>query len=409
MVKSKKNESEDGSKKAHSASNRLAGGGKVRRRNEMANKSPPASGMMQCYENALHTNSVTLRHISFVESALDKHISEEPGSKEFLKVKKGKLKKLRKQTKAVVITRTNIGDVVGQHEPKKRFSPDAVMIQAIYAKPLLVLDLNGILCRRIRYNKLSFKDGERINFRPSVGHIAGTPVVAREDLQPMLSYLDAHFTLAVWTSAKLATARGLIAMLFPPDIANRLLFVWGQDRCDATRPDDADGTGIKGKNNVEDGASDEPDTVGDAVGGKSNTKDNFDIIFEKSLGKVWGMYPIWDATNSILVDDSPEKARKWIENTLHPPPIDGIMASKPGGKSADLSNAIKQRIFFEKLVELFSQRRIDDSSESIELLCSNMVVESTDNRRERRKRECKELHSVLANDDHMGWRGDADK
>ena len=222
MAKSKKHPS----KKAHNgASNKRAGGGKVRRHNEMANKSPAVNGMMHCYENALHTNSVALRRIPIVESALDKHISEEPGSKEFLKVKKGKLKKLRKQTKTVVITRTNIGDIAGQHEQDAQISGDAMMIQAIYVKPLLVLDLNGILCRRIRYSKLSVKDGEKINFRPSVGHIAGTPVVAREDLQPMLSYLDAHFTLAVWTSAKLATARGLIAMLFPPDIANRLLFV----------------------------------------------------------------------------------------------------------------------------------------------------------------------------------------
>ena len=415
MAKSKKNKSKKtpskngANKKAHNASNKRAGGGKFRRRNqEMADKSPPLSGMMQCYENALHTNSVALRHVPFMESALDKYIGAEPGSKEFVKVKKGKLKKLRKQTKTVVITRTNIGDIAGEHEQDAQIAGDALTIHAIFVKPLLVLDLNGILCRRIRYKKLhvSVKEGETINFRPSVGHIAGTPVVAREDLQPMLSYLDANFTLAVWTSAKLATARGLIAMLFPPDIASRLLFVWGQDRCDATRPHD---TGIKDEGSAEDDASDEPadagDGVGDSVGGKSNKKDNFDIIFEKSLSKVWAQYPIWDSTNTLLIDDSPEKARKWIENTLHPPPIDGV-ASEPSVESADLSNAIKQRIFFEKLVEHFGQGDIDDCSESIDSICSNLAVESTDDKRERKKRECKKLHSVLAEDTHMGWRGD---
>ena len=403
MTKSKKNESKNGAKKAHSACNKRAGGGKVRRHNEMScNKSPPVNGMMQCYENALHTSSVALRRIPFVESALDKHISEEPGSKEFLKVKKGKLKKLRKQTKTVVITRTKLGDIASSHEQDARLPGDAVTIQAIYAKPLLVLDLNGILCRRIRYNKLSVKDGEKINFRPSVGHIAGTPVVAREDLQPMLSYLDAKFTLAVWTSAKLATARGLIAMLFPPDIANRLLFVWGQDRCDSIKPDD---TEMKSEGSAKDDASDKPVEGGEVSSGKANKSDNFDVIFEKSLGKVWGMYPMWDATNTFLIDDSPEKARKWIENTLHPPPIDGVSASEPGGKSADLTNAIEQRKFFETLVKHFDGGDIDDSSESIESMCSNMAVESSDDKRERKRQTCKKLHSVLANDDHMGWRG----
>ena len=161
MTKLKKNASKDGAnKKAHNASNNQAGGGgKVRRHNEMANKSPPpANGMMQCYANALNTNSVTLRHISFVESVLDKHINEEPGSKEFLKVKKGKLKKLRKQTKTVVITRTNIGDIKEQSQHGfASVGGDTATIQAIYVKPLLVLDLNGILCRRIRFNKLPVK------------------------------------------------------------------------------------------------------------------------------------------------------------------------------------------------------------------------------------------------------------
>ena len=405
MAKSNNNPSKAGAnKKAHNASNtrkQAGGGGKVRRHNEMANKSPPpVNGMMQCYANALHTNSVALQHVPFVESALDKHISEEPGSREFLKVKKGKLKKLRKQTKTVVITTTNIGDIQehSQHGIAS-VGGDTATIQAIYVKPLLVLDLNGILCRRIRYNKLPVKKGERINFRPAVGHIAGTPVVAREDLQPMLSYLDANFTLAVWTSAKLATARGLISMLFPPDISSRLLFVWGQDRCDATKSSDTEAT-------TEDNASDEPDG-GDNFKSKSNKKDSFDVIFEKSLGKVWAMYPIWDAANTLLVDDSPEKARKWIENTLHPPPIDGIAASEPGAESADLSNAIKQRIFFEKLVEHFGNHKMGDNTMNggIELACSNIAVESIDEKKERKKRECRELHSVLANDDHMGWRG----
>jgi len=389
MVKSKhKNSSKNAAaKRAHACSgDDKKKGGKFRRQNQGGGP-VSANGIMQCYENAIHTDSVALRHIPFAVKALD----EEPCSK----TRRGKLKKLRKQTKTVVITRTNIGDI-GSHHHQNPHSSE-VTIQALYVRPLLVLDLNGILCKRIRYNRLSVTERERINFRSSVGHIAGTPVVAREDLQPMLSYLDANFTLAVWTSARIATARGLISLLFPPDIANRLLFVWGQDRCDATRPNDTRANDLDG---AIDKASNEPD--GGEEDCKPNVEDSFDVIFEKNLGKVWRDYPCFDSTNTLLIDDSPEKARKWIENTLHPPPIDGIAAKEPGGESADLSNAIKQRIFFQQLVAHFTSEggEADDRD-----LCSNMAVESADNQRERKAQASKKLHEFLALDNHMGWRG----
>ena len=399
MAKSKKK----APKHVAKATNACAGqgkkkGGKFRRRREKAkqgtacNTSTPVNGLMQCYENARHTGSVSLRRIPFVDSALDKHISEEPDSREFRKTKKGKLKKLRKQANTVVITSSSSDFGAGGDEGQEDGADQApgIMIQVIYVKPLIVLDLNGIVCRRIRYNKLSVQDGERINFRPSVGHIAGTPVVAREDLKPMLSYLDANFTLAVWTSAKLATARGLIQMLFDQDIARRLLFVWGQDKCDATRP--AEVESVDGNDGERDTASDEP-----------NSSDKFDIIFEKSLGKVWGRFGLWDASNTLLIDDSPEKARKWIENTLHPPPITGIVADTEGVESSDLANEISQRRFFEGLANHFQQSKVDNGKE----MCSNMAVESSDDRQERRRCACRSLYSFLKeHKEHMGWRGE---
>ena len=399
MAKSKKK----APKHVAKATNACAGqgkkkGGKFRRRREKAkqgtacNTSTPVNGLMQCFENARHTGSVSLRRIPFVDSALDNHISEEPDSKEFRKTKKGKLKKLRKQANTVVITSSSSDFGAGGDEGQEDGADQApgIMIQVIYVKPLIVLDLNGIVCRRIRYNKLSVQDGERINFRPSVGHIAGTPVVAREDLKPMLSYLDANFTLAVWTSAKLTTARGLIQMLFDRDIARRLLFVWGQDKCDATRPAEEESAG--GNDGEGDTASDEP-----------NSSDKFDIIFEKSLGKVWGRFGLWDASNTLLIDDSPEKARKWIENTLHPPPITGIVADTEGVESSDLANEISQRRFFEGLANHFQQSKVDNGKE----MCSNMAVESSDDRQERRRCACRSLYSFLKeHKEHMGWRGE---
>ena len=49
-----------------------------------------------------------------------------------------------------------------------------------------------------------------------------------------------------------------------------------------------------------------------------------DVIAVKSLTKVWSCYPRWNATNTLLIDDSPEKCpRQFRGNVVHPPPICG--------------------------------------------------------------------------------------
>ena len=114
---------------------------------------------------------------------------------------------------------------------------------------------------------------------------------------------------------------------------------------------------------------------------------------------------MWDASNTLLIDDSPEKARKWIENTLHPPPITGVVADTEGAESSDLANEISQRRFFEGLANHFQQSKVDNALS--EEICSNMAVESSDDRRERRRRACQSLYSFLKEHrEHMGWRGE---
>ena len=156
---------------------------------------------------------------------------------------------------------------------------------AVYVQPLLVLDLNGILCHRIRKHKMV--PGAR--YRPSQANIANSQVVPRIHLLSFLNYLDAHFTLAVWTSAKSKTAKQLISLLIPDSIAERLLFVWAQNKCDKLNP---------------------------------QATNPADVIYIKSLDKVWEEFPLWDCTNTLLIDDSPEKCPH-MENTLHPPPLNG--------------------------------------------------------------------------------------
>jgi hypothetical protein len=75
----------------------------------------------------------------------------------------------------------------------------------IYVKPLIILDVNGILCHRLRQNPqvLQFspesyrKTKKTIVFRPSVGHVANTDIVPRSDLHQFLTLLNNNFSLAV--------------------------------------------------------------------------------------------------------------------------------------------------------------------------------------------------------------------
>lgn len=227
----------------------------------------------------------------------------------------------------------------------------------IQVQPLLVLDLNGILCHRIRPHRVP-SHVPRSAYRRPVADVAGTPVIDRPDLVDFLTYVDQHFCLAVWTSAKRKTARALVQTLVPPSIAHRLLFVWAQNKCDCRRSTSAS------NNN----------------GDNSVLAEEEECVFEKNLAKVWQEYPLWNAHNTILMDDTPDKCQKWHTNAIHPPPLHGRQAhtihyfhktstekkknnndddDNDGRKLlSDETNVQAQRIFFQGLVQRLSEQSI---------------------------------------------------
>lgn len=76
----------------------------------------------------------------------------------------------------------------------------SLTIPQIHVKPLLVLDLNGILCHRIRPKKelpAVMPHRPEIFFRPVLAHIANTNIIARTGLHSFLDYLSKHFCLAI--------------------------------------------------------------------------------------------------------------------------------------------------------------------------------------------------------------------
>ena len=201
-------------------------------------------------------------------------------------------------------------------------------------------------------------------YRVPIGHVCNyTHVVARTDLTLFLESSREYYTLAIWSSAKKKTVKSLTRMLFPEKILRELLFVWGQDKCECVDVKNLHGEGIL--------------TIAMVPFQKLHAYKG--IIFMKHLSKVWHEYPMWNKSNTLLLDDSPEKCQKFMENCLHPPPILGLdtdMMKNPTGSSkggdeqrdndelkasrssdfdvtqfCDKENEMKQIQFFEKLAK----------------------------------------------------------
>ena len=207
---------------------------------------------------------------------------------------------------------------------------------------------------------------QKDRYREPLGHIAGTPIIPRSDLFKLLRYLSEHYTLAVWTSATRRTARGLIQMLFPEDVARRLLFVWSQEKC-------------RWETN-------KSVTSADRANGASST------LFIKKLSQVWEAFPLWDSSNSLLIDDSPEKCpEQFLKNTVHPPALSGFVDDE----AQDEENQEKQMTFFIKLAEFWREENQTDQVAA----ASNEAIESGVGKNN--QVEFLVSHGI----GHMGWRG----
>lgn len=244
------------------------------------------------------------------------------------KAKKRRKKQLKEEERSIIqslrVTTTLFPTHIHQ-------SPITSSYKAIiHVKPLIVLDLNGILCHRVRHNTT-----QQSFYRPACANISNTDVIPRSDLHDFLTLLHENFCLAVWTSATHKTAKLLVSALFPQNIQERLLFVWHRSFC--TLVETSGSTAA------------ERSTANDD--GKGGQDDN--VIAKKSLSKVWSAYPLWDSTNTILLDDSPEKCPHGNRgNALHPLPITGtvttscVMNGVDSIVDDDEANQKKQRDFF---------------------------------------------------------------
>ena len=129
------------------------------------------------------------------------------------------------------------------------------------------------------------------------------------------------------------------------------------------------------------------DALPDGPGRKSAYRG---ILFIKHLSKVWAEFPMWNHTNTLIMDDSPDKVQKYKMNAIHPPPIlglnmeaivaqmDKLIISEKEEKNdqeemgdgmnfnidtnlyCDQANQAKQMIFFQNLAKEWGNRYSDE-------------------------------------------------
>ena len=139
----------------------------------------------------------------------------------------------------------------------------------ITTKPLLILDLNGILIyREFIKSDIVYNNGERIgNFN----------IWKRPKLQEFLDFIFSKFHVAVFSSITKKNIEKTVQYVFGEKYS-LLKFIYNQDNC------------VKVS--------------------KFNSKDHKrDITFRKNLQIIWNKFPDFNLENTLIIDDSPEKMR----------------------------------------------------------------------------------------------------
>lgn len=171
-------------------------------------------------------------------------------------------------------------------------------------KLLIILDLNGTLLSKLNGSekKIFFHHPNRDINEQNIG-IYGNLIVLRPYFHYFIDLLFRHANVAIWTSALPKNSIPIVGHCFSgflnrenftrdygPIISNpdvpitdgfyNLSFLWSQDKCDQS-------TKIN------------PETK----------KPNFKPEFKKRLKKVWSIFPDYNSSNTIIIDDSLEKIK----------------------------------------------------------------------------------------------------
>lgn len=162
---------------------------------------------------------------------------------------------------------------------KKRAKRRRLLIES--RPKLLILDLNGVLVKRIPFS---------------------SDYSVRPYCREFIKHFSKLFTLAVWTSISRANGKLIVKDLFSdfivansevetPSDKLELLFCYYQDQCVIPDEDDYD------------------DAEGAAIAIQSALDPAIKPVYTKPLNKVWSRFPLYTEKNTLLLDDSPSKCK----------------------------------------------------------------------------------------------------
>ena len=162
-------------------------------------------------------------------------------------------------------------------------------------RKLLVLDLNGLLL----YSKhIGVVDKEKFTALYPEDIIVGRKLVSpRPGLHEFLEKTSREFDIAIWTSMVSSNAKRILNTFFTEEERSSLIFVYDQSHCI--------NTGLR-----------------IAAPGQHHGWEKGAEVFLKPFDKIWTSFPMFDESNTLLVDDSPYKA--WTNpewGSLHPRPF----------------------------------------------------------------------------------------
>lgn len=155
-------------------------------------------------------------------------------------------------------------------------------LNIVETKRLVVLDLNGLLIFRV-FNR--DKDKFTSYLETSV-QVNGFYVWKRPHADAFLDWLLDHFSVGIWSSARQHNVDALIEWAFGPERRKRLAFEWDQSRC------------LQEEHPIH----------------------KHKPLFLKPLSSVWKEFIQWNESNTLLVDDSPLKAKCNPPHLLFSPP-----------------------------------------------------------------------------------------
>jgi hypothetical protein len=152
------------------------------------------------------------------------------------------------------------------------------------SKKLIVLDLNGILCRRMHKCKAAPKGTplvDKYEWLRDATLVDDSYLVAREGVIEFMRELQSEFKVAVWSTAFRKNTMSALAYILPGSLIDKLLFVFSGDEC---------------------------------TNSGKRTKSGKPIVF-KDLKTVWDEYPEYNEGNTWVVENDSYKLQNNPERT----------------------------------------------------------------------------------------------